>query len=89
MLLFPKDTSSEGGAVALELSNLGGVYLVLIVGSCFGVLVALLEMVLGVKERSDENKVDRPKKAENRYLKFFYKYAPKLSSPQTAFTYTT
>ncbi|XP_053945127.1 glutamate receptor ionotropic, kainate 2 isoform X1 [Anastrepha ludens] len=51
------DTSSEGGAVALELSNLGGVYLVLIVGSCFGVLVAILEMVLGVKERSDENKV--------------------------------
>nr|AKI28993.1 ionotropic receptor CG5621 [Bactrocera dorsalis] len=51
------DTSSEGGAVALELSNLGGVYLVSIVGSCFGVLVAFLEMVLGVKERSDENKV--------------------------------
>ncbi|XP_067617877.1 glutamate receptor ionotropic, kainate 2 isoform X2 [Eurosta solidaginis] len=51
------DTGGEGGAVALELSNLGGVYLVLIVGSFFGVFVAILEMVLGVKERSDENKV--------------------------------
>jgi len=41
----------------LELNNLGGVFLVLIVGSIFGLFVAALEMILGVKERCDENQV--------------------------------
>lgn len=45
--------------MALEISNLGGVYLVLGVGAVFGVFVSLLEMLLGVKERSKENKVER------------------------------
>ncbi|XP_030558727.1 glutamate receptor ionotropic, kainate 2 isoform X1 [Drosophila novamexicana] len=52
------DAGGEAGAVALEISNLGGVYLVLGVGAAFGVFVSLLEMLLGVKERSNENKVN-------------------------------
>ncbi|XP_062125741.1 glutamate receptor ionotropic, kainate 2 isoform X1 [Drosophila sulfurigaster albostrigata] len=52
------DAGDEGGALALEISNLGGVYLVLGVGAFFGVFVSLLEMLLGVKERSSENKVN-------------------------------
>ncbi|XP_065364319.1 glutamate receptor ionotropic, kainate 2 isoform X1 [Calliphora vicina] len=55
-------TSSEGGALALEISNLGGVFLVLIGGCIFGMFVSISEMLLGVKERCDENKV--PFKAE-------------------------
>ncbi|XP_055852897.1 glutamate receptor ionotropic, kainate 2-like isoform X2 [Episyrphus balteatus] len=51
------DTQSEGGATSLEISNLGGVYLVLIVGSFFALFVAVLEMVLGIKEQCDEHKV--------------------------------
>ncbi|XP_065364338.1 glutamate receptor ionotropic, kainate 2 isoform X3 [Calliphora vicina] len=49
-------TSSEGGALALEISNLGGVFLVLIGGCIFGMFVSISEMLLGVKERCDENK---------------------------------
>lgn len=52
-----KATSSEGGALALEISNLGGVFLVLIGGCIFGMFVSISEMLLGVKERCDENKV--------------------------------
>ncbi|KAH8418012.1 hypothetical protein KR222_010349, partial [Zaprionus bogoriensis] len=52
------DAGDEGGALALEISNLGGVYLVLGVGAVFGVFVSLLEMLLGVKERSKDNKVN-------------------------------
>lgn len=52
-----QDADEDSGAVALEISNLGGVFLVMGVGSFFGIFVSLLEMVLGVKERSDENKV--------------------------------
>ncbi|KAH8358943.1 hypothetical protein KR093_003431, partial [Drosophila rubida] len=52
------DAGDEAGALALEISNLGGVYLVLGVGAFFGVFVSLLEMLLGVKERSNENKVN-------------------------------
>lgn len=53
-----QDAGDEAGALALEISNLGGVYLVLGVGAVFGVFVSLLEMLLGVRERSKENKVD-------------------------------
>ncbi|KAI8046451.1 hypothetical protein M5D96_002661 [Drosophila gunungcola] len=49
------DSDEDSGAVALEISNLGGVFLVMGVGSFFGIFVSVLEMVLGVKERSDEN----------------------------------
>jgi len=52
-----QDADEDSGAVALEISNLGGVFLVMGVGSFFGIFVSLLEMVLGVKERSDENQV--------------------------------
>ena len=52
-----KAAQGDGGAVPLAISNLGGVYLVLIVGSFFAVFVGILEMVLGIKERCDENKV--------------------------------
>ncbi|KAH8323007.1 hypothetical protein KR074_002938, partial [Drosophila pseudoananassae] len=52
------DAAEDAGAVALEISNLGGVFLVMGVGSFFGIFVSLLEMVLGVKERSDENQVN-------------------------------
>ncbi|BFF90889.1 glutamate receptor ionotropic kainate 3 [Drosophila madeirensis] len=52
------DSDDDAGAVALEISNLGGVFLVMGVGSFFGIFVSLLEMVLGVKERSDDNKVN-------------------------------
>ncbi|XP_058983025.1 glutamate receptor ionotropic, kainate 2 isoform X2 [Musca domestica] len=54
--------TSESGAVALEFSNLGGVFLVTIVGCVFGIFVSILEMLIGVKQRCDENKV--PFKAE-------------------------
>ncbi|XP_017849652.1 glutamate receptor ionotropic, kainate 2 isoform X2 [Drosophila busckii] len=49
------DAGDEAGALALEISNLGGVYLVLGAGAVFAALVSLLEMLLGVKERSAEN----------------------------------
>ncbi|XP_059218523.1 glutamate receptor ionotropic, kainate 2 isoform X1 [Stomoxys calcitrans] len=53
---------AEGGAVPLEISNLGGVFLVLIAGCFFGIFVSTMEMLMGVKQRCDENKV--PFKAE-------------------------
>lgn len=52
-----KATSSESGALALEISNLGGVFLVLIGGCIFGMFVSISEMLMGVKQRCDENKV--------------------------------
>lgn len=55
-----KATTSEGGALALEISNLGGVFLVLIGGCIFGMFVSISEMLIGVKERCDENKVLLP-----------------------------
>lgn len=42
--------------------------MVLIVGSFFGFLVGVLEMVLGVKERCDENKVVSKKNLNYVYL---------------------
>ncbi|KAM8707036.1 hypothetical protein ACLKA7_011186 [Drosophila subpalustris] len=50
------DSDDDSGALALEISNLGGVYLVMFVGAFFGIFVSLLEMLLGVKDRSSENK---------------------------------
>uniref|UniRef100_A0A1B0AWL5 Ionotropic glutamate receptor C-terminal domain-containing protein n=1 Tax=Glossina palpalis gambiensis TaxID=67801 RepID=A0A1B0AWL5_9MUSC len=47
---------SDSGALALEISNLGGVFLVLIAGSFFGLFVSIVEMICGVKQRCDENK---------------------------------
>lgn len=41
----------------MEISNLGGVFLVLIVGCVFGMFVSFMEMLMGVKQRCDENKV--------------------------------
>lgn len=56
-LILIKDTGGDSGALALEISNLGGVFLVFIVGSFFGIFVALLELVNGVKQRCAENNV--------------------------------
>ncbi|KAM7360866.1 glutamate ionotropic receptor kainate isoform 2-T4 [Cochliomyia hominivorax] len=53
-------TKSEGGALALEISNLGGVFLVLIGGCIFGMFVSISEMLIGVKQRCDENKDKKP-----------------------------
>ncbi|XP_017856484.1 PREDICTED: glutamate receptor ionotropic, kainate 2 isoform X1 [Drosophila arizonae] len=77
------DAGDEGGALALEISNLGGVYLVLGVGAAFGVLVSVLEMLLGVKERSTENKVPS-------MLEGFLgnQYALLCSQPQYSHTHT-
>lgn len=52
-----KDSGDDGGALALEVANVEGVFLLLIVGSVAAILCSCLEMVLDVRSRAAENKV--------------------------------
>jgi hypothetical protein len=47
----------ESGALALEVANVGGVFVLLIVGALFAILLACCEMVFDVHQRSRELKV--------------------------------
>lgn len=50
-------SSDDGGAVALELANVGGVFLLLVMGAFVGILINILQFVLFIKSQADENNV--------------------------------
>lgn len=52
------DSGDDGGALALEVANVEGVFLLLIVGSVAAIICSCLEMILDVLSRAMDNKVN-------------------------------
>lgn len=52
-----QDSGDDGGALALEVANVEGVFLLLIVGSVAAILCSCVEMILDVLGRAIDNKV--------------------------------
>lgn len=52
-----QDSGDDAGALALEVANVEGVFLLLIVGSVAAIICSCLEMILDVLGRAMDNKV--------------------------------
>lgn len=52
-----QDSGDDGGALALEVANVEGVFLLLIVGSVAAIICSCFEMILDVLNRAMDNKV--------------------------------
>lgn len=57
LCLVVQDTAEEGGAEELTVANVGGVFAVLISGAAVGIVVAIFEMLLDVRNRAMELEV--------------------------------
>ncbi|XP_055382823.1 glutamate receptor ionotropic, kainate 2-like [Condylostylus longicornis] len=64
--------ADSGGAVALEIANLGGVFLVLILGSIFAIFISIFENCFAIKQEASKNKTSY-KKAMFDEIKFIFK----------------
>lgn len=54
---FLKGASEEGGAVPLDMANVGGIFLLLSIGSFFAIGMNLAEFILSVRQEALDNKV--------------------------------
>lgn len=59
-----QDTGDDSAALALEVANVEGVFLLLIIGVAAAVLCNLCEMLLAVRSRSVENQVGTNEKTK-------------------------
>lgn len=54
---FFKGASEEGGAVALGMANVGGIFLLLSIGSFFAIGMNFAEFITSVHQQAVDNKV--------------------------------
>lgn len=56
-LFYLKGASEEGGAVALGMANVGGIFLLLSIGSFFAIGMNFAEFIISVHQQAVDNKV--------------------------------
>lgn len=54
---FKQNTNEESGALALEIANVGGVFLVLILGCVLAIFVNWIEFIHDIKQKAVDLKV--------------------------------